>query len=254
MARAALALAAWAAGACALGAPALCGCGGAAPLMHGAHALQEDEVTLGAGFSATLPLPEQPTGDADTPERLIDEAAVSPGLAPWVGGRLGIDGRWDAGLTYTARSVRVDLRRSFDLDGPAFSAGLGASGLLPKRRDDIGLRVGGMGADIPLLIGWRSDADIYSFWLGARGGAEYLRGQHSPEPDPLDPAAVVDDDFEGWHVQAGGLLGFRVGFRYVYAVLEVGGAMHWAHATIGDVDIDYQQFGLSPGGALLGSF
>jgi hypothetical protein len=221
--------------------------------MHTAHPLKEDEVTMGAGFSATLPLPEQPVGDGQTPERLVDEAAVSPGLAPWVGARLGLDGAWDAGLTYTARSARVDVRRATVVDGTALSAGVGASGLLPKRREDLGLRVGGFGADVPLLVGWKSDADIYALWLGARGGAEYLVGQHTPEADVVGVVAP-DEDLEGWHLQGGGLIGFRVGFRYVYAVLEVAAAMHWAQVKIGELELQEQQFALSPAGAIVGSF
>lgn len=256
MARHPLALGPLALGPLALGVLALsvCGCGGAAPLMHTAHPLRENEVTMGAGFSGALRLPDDRSSATTTEEALIEEAAFSPGLAPWVGGRLGIDGRWDAGLTYTARTVRVDIRRAFDLDGPAFSVGLGASGILPKRRDDLGLRVGGFGGDVPILFGLRSDADIYALWIGARGGAELLRGQVEVAEDPLDPTILPPIELEGWHAQAGGLLGFRVGFRYIYAVFEVGVAMHWAEGQIGDTEVSYEQLGLSPSGALLGSF
>ncbi len=114
--------------------------------------------------------------------------------------------------------------------------------------------MGGFGADVPLLFGYQSAADIYSAWIGARGGFELLTGQRDLEEDPNDPSASTAEDLSGWHVQAGGLVGVRVGFRHVFAVLELGAAMHWAEGQVGDVETDVQQFSLSPAGALVGQF
>ena len=232
-------------------------CGGAAPLMHTAHAIPEDEVTVGAGFSGSINIAPPDLGPENTTESVVEEGSVSPGFAPWVGGRLGLGGDYDAGILYTARSIRADLRRSFPFgedDSLAFSMGLGASGLLPKRRDDLGVRVGGFGGDIPLLFGYRSDADVYSFYLGPRVGIEYLNGQRDLPPDPLDPTLVGVESIRGWHAQAGGLLGLRIGFRYLYAAIELGGAMHWAEATVGEADASFSVFALRPAGALIGRF
>ncbi len=229
-------------------------CGGAAPLMHPAHAMGEGDVTMGAGFSGVVPVEPAALALTDVATRSLEEGAISPGLAPWVGGRLGLDGRFDAGLTYTGRSARLDIRRAIEFGAPALSIGIGASGLLPKRHDELGLRVGGFGADVPLLIGYQSAADIYSAWIGARGGFELLSGQRDLEPDSQDPAAPLAEDLTGWHVQAGGLLGFRVGFRHVFAVLELGAAMHWAEGEVGTTETTVQQFTLSPAGALVGRF
>ncbi len=139
-------------------------------------------------------------------------------------------------------------------DQAALSLGVGVSGLLPKKDDDLGSRVGGFGGDVPLLVGWRSTADIYAVWAGVRGGAELLRGQRDLPEDPTDPTALLVEDVNGWHAHAGGLLGLRVGFRYIFAVFEVGGAMHWADGTVGDVDVAIQQFSIAPAGALIGRF
>lgn len=240
----------------ALGCGAL-GCGGAAPLMHPAHALPEEQFTLGGGFSGTLPIAPASLSASDEAELTIEEGAFAPGLAPWIGGRLGLGGGVDAGLTYTGRAIRADIRKAFDLDGPdgpALSLGIGASGLLPKRREEIGLRIGGFGADIPLLFGIRSDADLYAGWIGARIGAELLSGARELNADPLDPTAPQVGDVSGWHVQTGGLLGFRVGFRYLYAVIEVGAGMHWAEGTVVDQEVALRQFSLSPSGAIIGRF
>ncbi len=232
-------------------------CGGAAPLMHTAHALPEDEVTVGAGFSGSINVSPPELGPENEAEAAVEEGSVSPGFAPWVGGRLGLGGEYDAGVLYTARTIRADLRRSFPFgedDSLAFSMGLGASGLLPKRRDDLGVRIGGFGGDIPLLFGYRSDADVYSFYLGPRFGIEYLNGQRDLPPDPLDPTVVGVESIQGWHAQAGGLMGLRIGFRYLYAAIEVAGDMHWSEATVGETDASFSVFALRPAGALIGRF
>jgi hypothetical protein len=229
-------------------------CGGAAPLMHPAHAMDAGDVTMGAGFSGVVPVAPAAIAVEDVAARSLEEGAMSPGLAPWVGGRVGLDGSFDAGLTYTGRSARLDIRRAIEFGAPALSVGIGASGLLPKRHDELGLRVGGFGADVPVLLGYQSAADIYSAWIGARGGFELLSGQRDLEPDSQDPSASLAEDLSGWHVQAGGLVGLRVGFRYVFAVLELGAAMHWAEGEVGDTQTAVQQFNLSPAGALVGQF
>ena len=76
----------------------------------------------------------------------------------------------------------------------ALSVGLGASGLLPKRQEDIGLRIGGFGGDIPILFGIRSDADLYAGWIGVRAGAELLNGVREVPSDPLDPTTISAEE------------------------------------------------------------
>jgi hypothetical protein len=236
------------------------GCAGGAPLMHPAHPMQEGEFTLGGGFSGQLAVAGASISPDEVNERILEEGAVAPGIAPWVGARLGIDGAIDGGVTYTGRSARADVRYAWDLGGEAFSLGLGLSGILPKRHggelDDgePSLRVGGFGGDVPVLFGLRSTADIYSFWIGARGGAELLRGEHVFEPEPLDPAAPIAESISGWHAYAGGLVGFRVGFRFVFAVIELDASMHWAGADIGETEVSVSQFALAPAGAIVFRF
>jgi hypothetical protein len=231
------------------------GCGGAAPLMHTAHALAEDDFTLGGGFSGTLPV--DPPVRSETADQVMEGGAFAPGLAPWVGARYGLGNHFDAGLTYTGRSIRLDGRRAWHFgedEQSAVSLGIAASGLLPKRDDDLGFRVGGFGGDVPLLIGWRSTGDIYSVWAGPRGGIELLRGQRDLEGDPADPLSSLVEDVDGWHAQVGGLVGVRVGFRYIFAVFEVGAAMHWAQGDVGSIPVSIRQFSVAPSGALVGSF
>ena len=53
-------------------------------------------------------------------------AAIAPGLAPFVGARVGVGNNFEGGLTYTCRSVRVDRRRGFDDGKGTLAPGLGA--------------------------------------------------------------------------------------------------------------------------------
>ncbi len=229
-----------------------CGCAGAAPLMHPAHVLAPNEVTVGAGFAGRVAI--TPKGFEEQSEQITAESAVAPGLAPWVAGRMGLDHAFEAGLTYSGRTIRLAARRAFDLGLPTLSLGLGASGLLPKRRDDIDIRVGGFGADIPVLIGIRSEADIYSLWLGARGGFEMLNGERALPPEELSLEVPENEAIEGVHLYGGGLIGFRAGFRHVFAVIEVEAMMHHADVTIGSAEATIEQLALSPSGALIVRF
>ncbi len=61
-------------------------------------------------------------------------AAIAPGIAPFVGMRVGIGDQFEGGLAYTGRTVRLDVRRSFD-DGPwSLSIGVGGTGVLAGPR------------------------------------------------------------------------------------------------------------------------
>jgi hypothetical protein len=222
--------------------------------MHPAHPLEEGAVTVGAGFSGNVPIPPSETPENDIVLRSLEEAAVAPGLAPWVGGRYGIDGDFDAGIIYSGRAIRLDARRAFVIGEPALSVGLGLSGLLPRRDDDLGLRVGGFGGDVPLLIGVRSRADVYALWLGVRGGAELLRGERESVPDPTQPDVLLVEAVDGWHAYAGGLIGLRIGFRYIFATLELDAAYHWAGGTIGETEGSFAGFTLTPAGAIVVKF
>ena len=240
----------------------LAGCGGASPLMHTAHPLEDGQITVGAGFSGSINMDRPALGEEQIDEAILGEAATAPGFAPWVGARAGLGSEFDAGLIYTARTIRADLRHAwlshFEPESPfhsaALSLSLGASGLLPKRDDDLATRVGGFGLDLPLLVGLNSDADVYNIYLGARGGFEYLNGQRELPSDPLDPTLVLLDPIKGWHAQTGGLIGLRVGFRYLFAAIELAGDYHWASGTIGDTDASFRVFALRPAGALIGRF
>ena len=204
------------------------GCGGGLPLLHPARTLESGDVRALAGFSSSVAVgglasairnaanegaahqgPPNP-GNAAYAEGALVAASIAPGLAPIVGARVGLGSQAEGGLVYTGRAVRADLRRSFDVSSTwALSVGAGGSAALYGRAQtdalpgvDLG-RLHGWGADVPILIGYQSDGDLYMFWAGARAGWEHVN---------------IDDVTRFW---GGGLLGAAVGFRHVHVAMEL---------------------------------
>lgn len=233
------------------------GCAGSAPLHHPAHVLTPGRVSIGAGVAGNIGALDAAAikGD-DKSEVVLEDYAVAPGVAPWAAARIGITGDNEAGLTYAGRSFRLDGRHAFKIDPLWLSLELGGSVLIPRPRsggDDLGSAYGG-GADIPILFGWVSDAELYSVWFGPRGGFEYLRGEII-ESEFLTGAR--DDTFvpfQGWHGFVGGLLGAKVGFRTFHVSIELDVAYHFAEGTFGETgstEASLGQLTIAPSGALL---
>jgi hypothetical protein len=220
-------------------------CGGGVPLLHPAHVLPPGRVEVGAGMSGELALQTSAAGSST-----LQELAVSPGVAPWASGRVGIAGDNEGGLTYTGRTVRLDGRHAFPIGGLALSIGLGGSAIVAHQPghgfDASGVYGGGL--DVPVLLGIHTTGDLYSLWIGPRGGVELLRGRLAianvgePNEDLVDAEAT--------HGFIGGLVGFRVGFRHVHVSVEGSFAYHHASGKIGSTPVTLDQTSVTPGGAL----
>ncbi len=229
------------------------GCSGGAPLLHPAHVLSPGQVSIGAGLSGEFGVLKQtkPKANTDKSAPFLNEIAVAPGVAPWVSGRVGIDNDFEAGLTYTGRSARVDARHAFKIAPLTMSLGLGATALLPKPRDNDSFSAYGGGGDIPLIFGWSSTADLYSIWFGPRVGFEILGGRALASEFSVGGSSTQFTKLAGQHLYFGGLVGMQVGFRYFHAAIELDGAYHLAHGTFGDVDATAHDFAITPSGALI---
>ncbi|XXX75755.1 hypothetical protein WMF30_49705 [Sorangium sp. So ce134] len=228
-------------------------------------------MSFGAGLSgdlivagATAP-PEAGAGAAGgaaasdrAAQRKLSEIAVSPGVAPWASARVGIEGGNEAGLTYTGRALRLDGRHAFPLGDAALSLGLGASALFAgapgpsaeptAERGDVY----GAGIDVPLLLGFRSDADLYALWFGPRLGLELLGGEVRL-PAGSDPRGSLVDA-SGQHLRLGFVLGVRAGFRHVHVALEATATYHYATGEIAGVPVAIEQGTVAPGGGLTVTF
>jgi hypothetical protein len=233
----------------------LLGCGAGAPLLHSAHVLHAGDVTAGAGLSGELALTRLSPGAGSDPRAAgrLAQLAAAPGIAPWVGGRFGFTGSNEAGLTYTGRDLRLDVRHAFALGTAALSIGVGGTVIAAERQgqDVAGSSVFGGGVDVPILFGVHSKSDLYAFWIGPRGGFEALNGHVAAGQSP---DALSLTDVSARHFFGGFVVGVRGGFRHVHVAIELDGAYHRADGSILGSNAGVGWFALTPSSALLLSF
>jgi hypothetical protein len=205
-------------------------------------------------------------------EQAVAGAALSPGIAPWVGVRAGLGARTEAGLTYTGRTVRADARHAFQSDAYALSIGAGASGVFartdnseqppggPVASGNSSLDANGFGFDVPIIVGWRSTASVVQIWAGARGGVERLYGDMRLEDVPAPSASVTATRWWG-----GGLVGGAVGLPPLIVAVELDVAYHGVSGSAempgaggapppGPSPINVSGLTVAPAGAIIGKF
>lgn len=231
------------------------GCAGATPLLHPAHTLPPGNVAAGVGVVGNVAALDLEPAANDKSVEILEDFSVAPGVGPWVAARVGLPAESELGLTYAGRTIRLDARHAFRVGDEIYlSLGAGASGLIPRERgDDLGSVHGG-GGDLPLILGWRSDAELYSVWGGPRAGFSILRGDiaGSELSETADPDSLIP--FSGKDVWVGGLLGAKVGFRTFHVAIEVDVAYHLADGTFGELEGAIGQLTITPSGALVLTF
>ena len=258
----------------------LIGCGGGAPLLHPARTLPTGDIRVASGVSANVAVgslgedlrvardiaakdPQAPGAPGTNPtyaKGALVAAAIAPGLAPFIGARVGAGNRFEGGLTYTGRSVRADMRRSFDEGKVSFSAGLGLSAALYGRQQgselpnvDLGA-LHGYGGDIPLLVGWESNGGIYKIWGGARGGFEHDVVEiltSEPKAVTIGTAPLHLDANRYW---GGAVIGVATGFNHVHVALEMSAAYTVVSGNYNDNNVTVRGLTLAPATALWWAF
>ncbi|RYZ05329.1 MAG: hypothetical protein EOO73_20105 [Myxococcales bacterium] len=270
----------------ALTAALLGACGGGGPLLHPAHTLPSGEVAFTAGTSGRFGLGGLHSaerklddsvavqGGATTPDEragfaagAIARFAVGPGVAPFAAARVGLGQQNEAGLSWTGRGVRLDGRHAFEWRHYAVSLGLAATGALARPGDlpsdhvddstataaGRGLRsakltsLSGYGLELPLLFGYRSDADVVKLWAGLRGGFEQDSFQFRLVEWPDDAFGASGHATRFW---GGGLVGFSVGLAPVEVRVEVNAAYENARGKLrvhgGDLSGEAAGLSLTP--------
>ena len=258
----------------------LIGCGGGAPLLHPARTLPTGDIRVASGVSANVAVgslgedlrvardiaakdPQAPGAPGTNPtyaKGALVAAAIAPGLAPFIGARVGAGNRFEGGLTYTGRSVRADMRRSFDEGKFSFSAGLGLSAALYGRQQGNELpnvdlaALHGYGGDIPLLVGWESNGGIYKIWGGARGGFEHDVVEiltSEPKGVTIGTAPLHLDANRYW---GGAVIGVATGFNHVHVALEMSAAYTVVSGNYNDNNVTVRGLTLAPATALWWAF
>jgi hypothetical protein len=248
----------------------LTACGGANPLLHPAHALPAGQTAFGAGVSDRFVLGAERSaldaararsangaapGDPSATRGLLVALAEGPALAPWVSARVGLPGTNEAGLSVTGQALRADARHAFHWGSSALSLGLGLSGRSLSRSGldlpgtDLN-RAAGFGLDLPLLFGYRTDADLISVWAGVRGSYDHWSGKVALEPG-------ADTSLRATRWSGGPVLGLAVGVAplYVAAELEADYARISGSFDGGPPpDASVSGWSLRPAGALIGKF
>jgi hypothetical protein len=246
------------------------------PLLHGAHVLTPGTVQAAGGMSTTFALGNAKSaidGARAAPAAAVPDQGVrdqargalaiigyAPGVAPVLQGRVGLPGANEAGIAYTGRLARVDARHAFEDDSLALSIGAGVTYFRFSGNGDVatvdGIDYDGqtLGVDVPLLVGWRSDAGLVRVWAGPRvsyqksGATAQLSLQRGAGPGPLDWTASLSS----W--QVGGVVGFAVGFRRIHGVLELDGGYGSVKGSLAGVDTTISGVVLSPAAALQYTF
>lgn len=262
---------------------AITGCGGGAPLLHPAQTLGTGDVRVAGGVSAHVvpgslgedlrrardiaardvtgqSSPGAPGTNPEYAKGALVAAAVAPGLAPFLGARVGVGNRFEGGLAYTGRALRADMRRSFD-DGPwSLSLGLGGSAALYGREQGTDLpnvelgALHGYGADLPVLVGWQSVGGLYTLWAGPRGGFEHIAVE-TLTSEPKDVTLGVPPiRLEATRWYAGGVLGIATGFNRVHVALEAAVAYQVVTGTYNANEVTVRGLTLTPASALWWTF
>jgi len=249
------------------------GCGGGVPLLHPAHTLPAGRTAFAFGVSDRFVLGDEQRALDDAQRRMpgtpgappldprftrgvLVAVAEGPAVAPFAAARIGIPGTNEAGLSYSGQALRGDFRHAFDWGHSALSAGLGVTGRgfgqssLDLLGSDLS-RTRGLGVDLPILLGYRTDADLISVWGGLRGSFDHWSGAVSLDPSPAF-------DLSARRLALGPVVGMSIGLPpfWVSAELE----LDYAHVT-GSLDrpgtrYDAQIDGWSarPAGALVAKF
>ena len=160
--------------------------------------------------AARQPMPGiPPEKDTRAARGVLVALAEGPAVAPFAAARVGIPGTNEAGLSYSGQAVRGDFRHAFQWESTALSAGLGVTGRfgptsndLPPGTDLSGAH--GVGVDLPILFGYRTDADLISVWGGLRGSFDHWSGTVSLDPSPAF-------ELQGSRVALGPIFGMSVG-------------------------------------------
>jgi hypothetical protein len=148
------------------------------------------------------------------------------------------------------------MRKSITFGRLSLSAGVGGTGLFYGHQNGGDLpnvelgQLRGYGADVPLLVGWSSDNDLYSAWAGPRFGFEHASIEQASSEYKSQTLETNPISLSATRYWAGGLLGLAVGFRHVHVALELDVAYQHLTGAYNAVQTSVDGVTLAPATAL----
>ncbi len=215
------------------------------PLLHPAHSLPSGHAsgTVGASGHFLLGAADEAIDSVDAEgaalegeagERTAAGVAASvlgePGVAPYLSARLGVTDDIEAGVAYSGRSARLDGRYTTRERHLAYSGGLAVEWVLAHPSEDAAggasmsptldgvdpSGVSGWAISLPVLVGYRSDAELVQLWGGVRGRYERASGEVT-----FTAEQAPTSDLSAHAVSAEALVGLAVGLPPIWVAAEV---------------------------------
>lgn len=244
---------------------ALAGCATVNPTLAPARVLRAGRVAFDLGTAYEAPLlaaaltaahaaSREIASGNDTPanrdalaQGAVAFAQTPVGLAPYVSGRVGLEGNNEAHFAVMGRAARLGARHRFWTDRTgdwALTLGLQVRAapvamLMDATVPGVSVTASWLaGGDLALVVG-RTSSELYDLWLGVRAG--YTHGEGSLVSTLLNGGAAFGATLD--RVDAALTFGLRVGFGHLAGMIEIDLAGGYYRATA--------SFGASASGGVL---
>lgn len=220
----------------------LSACAPALPALSGGDTTPKQRVDLTLGGTTRIVLGDL-NSDEDDPGAL--NYAETGGVSPLLITRVAIDDEVDLGLRLFGSAAQLEGRVGFPLSARLKIVGSVAPyfGLLPLRdsttdEKGMGFRYG---VDTPWVLAF-SAGGIYEAWTGLCFSVDGASGSLDRNGD--------EKKFSGFGLRPGALVGFAVGFRHLYTLVELTVNHEWWRFNQNDSQSEFSGFSFTPAFAL----
>lgn len=265
------------------------GCAATSPLLVEPRAIAPGEIRVQGGGAVLAPIagdtkkiaetrqmlehPPPSSGASPGNEDVLRAAlpgaaiayAVRPGFAPVARATVGLQTNLEASIRYGGRDLGVGLRyvlieeRTETAGAVTLSLGADARTILRHRPEDgllgraITDDVKGFGGTVPVILGWQSDANLVTAWLGALVGYDAVTARFALPDLEVDMANAPFRSLTAHRTFAAATLGVGLGFRGVRAGVELGVERDWLGFSSDLGDDKARLWSLTPAFAIAGT-
>jgi hypothetical protein len=212
------------------------------PALSGGATTPRQRVDLAFGGATRVVVGDL---NAEEAERNALSYAETGGVSPLVTTRYGVDDEVDLGLRLFGSSGQIEGRLGFRLNDQLRLIGSIAPylGWLPLRDSTTDQKGRGFryGVDTPWVLAF-SAGGIYEAWTGLCFSVDGASGSLDEDGD--------ESSFSGFRLRPGALIGFAVGFRRLYALIELTVNREWWWLEQNSSESELSGFSLTPAFAL----